>query len=266
MEIIINILKGAVFGGANAIPGVSGGTMAVLMGIYDKIIYSVTGLFKDFKKNFFFLAQIGFGAVLGLGAFIFIIPFLMETVPLPTNFFFMGLVLGAGPMLYRKASETKISPINIVFFIISLAIVVIMGVMREPSSQGLTPSTFVYFISGFVAAATMILPGVSGSFVLLLLGMYKPILDGIKALDFGIILPVGIGILAGFVIMTKSIEKMFKTMPQTTYCIILGLVLGSIVGLYNEIPGGFTFNMSGVIAVLTFGIGLAISLFMGSKE
>lgn len=266
MEVIINLIKGALIGGANVIPGVSGGTMAVLMGIYDKLIYSVTGLFSDFKNNFKFLLQLGIGAILGIGAFIFIIPFLMEKAPLPTNFFFMGLVLGAGPMLYRKAKETKINLINVVWFVVALIIVVAMGILREPSSTGSNPGMFMYFISGFIAAATMILPGVSGSFMLLLLGMYKPILDGVKAFDMAIIIPVAIGVLAGFVIMTKAIETMFKKFPQTAYLIILGLVLGSIVGIYNEIPGGFTLGLSGIIAIVTFIIGLSISLFMGSKE
>lgn len=266
MEVIINMIKGALIGGANVIPGVSGGTMAVLMGIYDKLIYSVTGLFKDFKNNFKFLLQLGIGAVLGIGAFIFIIPFLMEEAPLPTNFFFMGLVLGAGPMLYKKAKETNIKPLNILWFIVALAIVVVMGVMREPSSASAAPSTIMFFIAGFIAAATMILPGVSGSFMLLLLGMYKPILDGVKSFDMGIIIPVSIGVLAGFVIMTKAIETMFKKFPQTAYCVILGLVLGSVVGIYNEIPGGFVFGVSGIIAIITFLAGLGISLFMGSKE
>lgn len=266
MEVISNIIKGALIGGANVIPGVSGGTMAVLMGIYDKIIYSVTGIFKDFKKSFIFLVQLGIGAILGIGIFIFIIPHLMEVAPLPTNFFFMGLVLGAGPMIYKKAKETNIKTTNYIWFIIALVVVVVMGIMREPSTAGATPSMFMYFISGFIAAATMILPGVSGSFMLLLLGMYKPVLEGIKAFDMGVILPVGFGIVAGFVIMTKLIETMFKKYPQTAYCIILGLVIGSVVGIYNEIPGGFVFNMSGIIAIVTFIIGLAISLFMGSKE
>lgn len=266
MEVLINMIKGALIGGANVIPGVSGGTMAVLMGIYDKLIYSVTGLFKDFKNNFKFLFQLGVGAVIGIGAFIFIIPYLMDKSPLPTNFFFMGLVLGAGPMLYKKAKETKLNPVNIIWFVVALVIVVVMGVMREPSSAGTTPGTVMFFLAGFIAAATMILPGVSGSFMLLLLGMYKPVLEGVKALDFGVIIPVGIGVLAGFVIMTKAIETMFKKFPQTAYFIILGLVLGSVVGIYNEIPGGFLFNLSGGLAVITFALGLGISLFMGSKE
>lgn len=266
MEAIINIFKGALIGGANVIPGVSGGTMAVLMGIYDKLIYSVTGLFKDFKNSFKFLFQLGIGAVLGIGAFVFIIPFLLTNVPQQTNFFFIGLVLGAGPMLYKKAKEKEIKTLNMVWFAVALIIVVIMGVMREPSSAGSTPSMVMFFISGFIAAATMILPGVSGSFMLLLLGMYQPILEGVKAFDMMIIMPVGIGVVVGFVTMTKAIEVLFKKFPQTAYCVILGLVLGSVVGIYNEIPGGFTFNLAGVISILTFGIGLAISLYMGAKE
>ncbi|WP_051824022.1 undecaprenyl phosphate translocase family protein [Clostridium sulfidigenes] len=108
MENIFVILKGMVIGVSNVIPGVSGGTMAVVLGIYDKLISAVNSFFKDWKKNIFFLGEIAIGAGLGIILFSKLITNLLTNHPEPTNFFFIGLILGSFPMLYKRATKGKV--------------------------------------------------------------------------------------------------------------------------------------------------------------
>lgn len=268
MDKVINVIKGMVIGVSNIIPGVSGGTMAVVLGIYDKIISSATGFFKDWKKNSLFLGQLAIGAGVGILAFSKVITFLFESYPKQTNLFFIGLILGSAPLIYKKATEVKVNKTNYIWFIIAFVALAVMGVMREPTSANtvigtLTASTCILLVmSGFIAAATMILPGVSGSLVLMMIGMYNPILNAVSDFNIPALMLVAIGVVLGFVTMAKIIEMLFKKFPQTAYFTILGLILGSVFGIYQ----GFGTGMILVGSIVAFIIGFAISYILGKKE
>ncbi|WP_291628220.1 DUF368 domain-containing protein [Clostridium sp.] len=268
MKHIIDLLKGMVIGISNVIPGVSGGTMAVVMGIYDKIIYSVNNFFKDIKKNILFLGTLGIGAVLGILLFTNVIDYLLKNFNEQTNFFFIGLILGTVPLIYKKATVTKIKAGNLTGLIIGFAIVAGLGILEKinPNASFLSTifkvNTIGFFVAGFIAAATMILPGISGSFVLLLIGLYEPIIEIIKNFDLISIAIVGVGVLAGFLLMTKLIEKIFNKYPQTAYCIILGLVLGSVFVIYP----GFTLGVMGLVSIIALIVGFIIAYVIGKNE
>ena len=268
MKYIINILKGMIIGISNIIPGVSGGTMAVVMGIYDKIIYSVNNFFKDIKKNILFLGSIIIGAGIGILLFTNLIDSLLKNYNEQTNFFFIGLIIGTIPLLYKRVTETKIKNANYIAFIIGFIIVAGLGIMQKanPETSFLStifkPNTLGFFIAGFIAAATMILPGISGSFVLLLIGLYEPIIEIIKNFDIFNIIVAGIGVVGGFLLMTKLIEGIFNKYPQTAYCIILGLVLGSVFVIYP----GFTFGFMGIVSIVALIFGFLIAYIIGKNE
>ena len=268
MDKIINIIKGVVIGVSNIIPGVSGGTMAVVLGIYDKIISSATGFFKDWKKNAFFLGQLAVGAGIGILAFSKIITLLFENYPKQTNLFFIGLILGSAPLIFKKATENKVNKANYIWFVIGFISLAIMGVIREPSVTNkvigeLTLGSGISLLaSGFIAAATMILPGVSGSLVLMMIGMYNPILNAVSEFNIPILALVAIGVLLGFVTMAKVIEMLFNKYPQTAYFIILGLVLGSVFGIYQ----GFGTGLMIIGSIISFIIGFSVSYMLGKKE
>ena len=268
MEKFINIIKGIVIGVSNIIPGVSGGTMAVVLGIYDKIISSATGFFKDWKKNALFLGQLAIGAGIGILAFSKIIELLFEHYPAQTNMFFIGLILGSAPLIFKKAAEDTIKKTNYIWFIIAFIALSIMGMMREPSVANTVigeltlEGSMKLLLSGFIAAATMILPGVSGSLVLMMIGMYNPILNAVSELNIPVLALVAIGVLAGFLTMTKIIEMLFNKYPQTAYFIILGLLLGSVFGIYE----GFGVGIMIIISIISFIVGFGISYILGKKE
>ncbi|SHK18975.1 putative membrane protein [Hathewaya proteolytica DSM 3090] len=269
MKILFNIIKGMVLGIANVIPGVSGGTMAVVLGIYDKIISSVNNLLKDFKNSVKFLAQIGIGVGLGVLLFSNIISFLLTNYPQQTNFLFIGLILGTCPLLYKKATEEKVKPINYLWFIIAFGILVLMSVFKDVGRDSSTiirhvsiASVFPLILAGFVAAMAMVLPGISGSFVLLLLGLYNSLVIAVKEFNIVLLSVVTLGVILGFITMTKTVEALFKKYPQAAYWTILGLVLGSLFAIYP----GFSFNLNGFTSILTLLIGFVIAYLIGKQE
>ena len=268
MKYIINLLKGMVIGVSNVIPGVSGGTMAVVMGIYDKIIYSVNNFFKDIKKNILFLGTLGIGAVLGILLFTNIIDYLLKNYNEETNFFFIGLILGTAPLLFKKVTENKVKAGNLIGLIIGFIIVAGLAILEKvfPDAAFLStifkPNAIGFFVAGFIAAATMILPGISGAFVLLLIGLYEPIIEIVKSFDIINMGIVGIGVISGFLLMTKLIEKIFNTYPQAAYCIIFGLVLGSVFVIFP----GFTFGVMGIVSVISLILGFLIAYAIGKNE
>lgn len=268
MDKILNIIKGMVIGVSNIIPGVSGGTMAVVFGIYDKLISSITNFFKDWKKNFAFLFQIALGAGLGIILFSKLLTYLLDIYPQQTNFFFIGLILGSVPILFKKATEKKVQPVNIIWLVVTFVLLVWMALSGEAegSSTILTTLNLKSFISlalaGFVAAATMILPGVSGSFVLLLLGLYDTMLAAVSNFNIPLLFAGGIGALLGLVTMTKVIEAIFNKFPQTAYMAILGLILGSVFAIFP----GFTFGVSGIVSIIACVIGFLVAYIIGKNE
>ena len=178
MEFLSRVLKGLVVGVANIIPGVSGGTMAVVMGIYDRLIGAVSDLRRDFKNSLLYLFPIGIGAVLGIVLFSHLIKFLLEGYPMPTNLFFLGLILGSIPMIFRRARKESFQKSSLLPFAVSFAVMLLMTIFQNVSDASsalittLTPLTAIrLLLSAAVAAACMIMPGISGSMVMVLLGI-----------------------------------------------------------------------------------------------
>ena len=268
MDSFMNIIKGMVIGVSNVIPGVSGGTMAVVLGIYDKLISAINSFFKDWKKSIFFLIQIGIGAALGIILFSKLITTLLGNYEQPTKFFFIGLILGSFPMLYKRATKGKVNKVNFIWFFITLLLMIAMAFVSHGNSNAaiMTTLTFKSFISlfaaGFIAAAAMVLPGVSGSLVLLILGLYTTFTTAISDFNIPLLIVIALGVIVGIITMTKIIEALLRKFPQPTYFAICGLILGSIFSVYP----GFTFGIAGIISILTFIAGFIITYILGKKE
>lgn len=269
MDIVKNFLIGIVFGVANVIPGVSGGTMAVVFGIYDRLISSVINFFKDIKSNTIFLATVVIGAGTGILLFANIIKWCLENYNEQTNFFFIGLIVGTIPMIYKRCTVTKLNGINVFCAIIALAITFTMGWIGKPEAGTATiidtlsiTNGIKVFFGGFVAAAAMILPGISGSFILLVMGLYDSIITAVTQFNIPILFVTAIGILVGFLTMTKIIDIFFKNYPQTAYAIILGLIIGSVYAIFP----GITFSIMSILSLVAFAVGFGIAYKLGSNE
>ena len=268
MDNIMNIFKGMVIGVSNVIPGVSGGTMAVVMGIYDRLLNSINTFFKDWKKSIFFLGEIAIGAALGIILFSKLITTLLNNYAEPTKFFFIGLILVSFPLLYKRATKDKVKAINSIWFLITLGLMIAMSFFTEGDTTTavmttLSVKSFIsLFAAGFIAAATMILPGVSGSLVLLILGLYTTFTTAVSTFNIPLLIPIGLGVLVGIITMTKVIEALLNKFPQPTYFAICGLILGSIFSVYP----GFTLGTMGIFSVISFVAGFVLTYILGKKE
>lgn len=279
---IKELLKGAVIGVANIIPGVSGGTMAVSLGIYDKLIHAITHIVKEFKKSMRTLLPIGIGAVLGIGILTFVINFLLKNFPVQTNFLFIGLIIGGLPIILSRLKTTgkKVNIGNGIAFVAFFALVVGMAAIGEAEGSAADVSLNLFnivklFAVGVIASATMIIPGVSGSMVLMIMGYYSTIIDTIElfiksALSLNmngmmqavsVLLPFGIGILVGIGVIAKVVELVFVKAPNYAYCAILGLVIASPIAiiLMSDL------SRYNVLSVLTGCVTFAVGFFVATK-
>ncbi len=275
MKFLVELIKGMFVGIANVIPGVSGGTMAVSFGIYDKIISSVTNLFKDFKNSVKTLFPIAVGVVIGVVAFTFIIPFLLETQPFCTAAAFTGLIVGGIPMIVKSLKESgekdshKSIPVNVIVFILLFVISLVMPFMNGDAESGILLTADVgtmikVFFLGIIAAATMVIPGVSGSLVLMVLGYYfgiitavKNFILGLKSLDWGMMLdnglvlaPFALGCILGIFFISKLIEWLFGHFPTATFSGILGLIVTSPVSIFYKVHQEYSLSSTSIIQVI----------------
>ena len=273
---IVLMIKGFLFGIANIIPGVSGGTLALTMGVYEDLIESISHFFKDVRKSLKFLCVFGLGAVLSILLMSKVISLSLDKFPFPTTLFFVGLIIGGIPLLTRKVRKNKVKPFNVLLFLITFGIVIGMAFMQEGNNvvslSNVTPwMMFLLFIVGMVAAATMVIPGVSGSFVLMLLGFYKPVVNTVSQLtDFSmlghnllILVPFGIGVLLGIVLIAKLIEFLFNKYELSTYYAILGFLIASIFTLCATLFGVDFSNIEVVVGVVLFVIAAVIGYKLG---
>ena len=275
-----DILKGMVIGIANIIPGVSGGTMMVSMGIYDKLIHCVTHLFSEFKKSILYLLPIIVGMGIAIVASSFGLEWLFGHYPVQTNLLFIGLVLGGLPAIWKNVKGKKVRIGHLIACILFFALVAGLAFVGEKEGKAAN-LTFNFlnviklFGVGIIASATMVVPGVSGSMMLLLMGYYNPIISAIN--DFirslvsfdikgiltgcGVLVPFGIGIVAGIFAIAKLIEIIFEKFPLYAYWAIIGLIVASPVAIL--VMG--TYPAINAVSIITGLICLAAGFFISIR-
>lgn len=266
-EIIANVLKGAALGVANVIPGVSGGTIAVVLRMYDRLIDAIAGvtsLEEGLWKRVWFLAQIAIGAGIGILALARVIERLLERAPVPTTYFFIGLILGSVPVIVAECRRREIRVHHTIPVAVGFAAVVLLGGFGAPKAATamteLTLSSGVLLVgSGIAGAAAMVIPGISGSFLLLVIGTYATVIAAINDLDLALLAPVAVGVLVGLVVVTRLIRFLLARFPQVTYMAILGLIVGSAVKLYPGLPSMW------LVSLLAFAGGIGLSLLLGGR-
>ena len=288
MKNIILAIKGFIMGIANIIPGVSGGTLALTLGIYEDFIGAISHFFSNFKKNLKFLLPIAIGMGLSILTMSNVISSSFENFPIPTTLFFMGLVIGGIPMLLSRVKEGKEKKqvSSYVIALITFSIVMVMALADQIFGSGIGDVSFnnmsiinyiVLFLVGIIAAATMVIPGVSGSLVLMLLGYYLPIIGVIKDLtkfsnlvsNLLITGVFGIGVLVGIVLIAKLIEFLLSKYEKKTYFGVLGFIIASVaaipISVNNEL-GNIVFSVPQVlIGIIFLALGVIIGYKLGEK-
>lgn len=280
MDSIKNILKGMVIGLANIIPGVSGGTLMVSMNLYDQLIHCITHLFSEFKKNVLFLLPIFIGMGIAIVGSSFGIEAMFANYPIQTNLLFIGLILGGLPVIFKKVKKEKTNAGHIICFALFFFLVVGMSLFGDGAGSAKELSTsfegmLILFGVGVIAAATMVIPGVSGSMVLLILGYYSPILSAItnffRALadfdvdglihGFKLLVPFGLGVVVGIFAIAKLIEIIFAKCPLYAYWSIIGLIVASPVAILivASLP------VPNVVSILSGAAALVLGIFVAMK-
>lgn len=263
---------GAVIGAAMIIPGVSGGTIAVLCNIYDKLINAISDLRRDFKNSFMFLLPIALGAICAVAAIFYPLKLLFEVAPFPTVMLFLGLMLGGVPKLFKDGAKNGFKKINIISVLLPLAAVVGICFIPSLGEADLTAAMpvwgyFVLIIVGAVASCALVVPGVSGSMLLMIFGYYNSILNTVTALktDFGhsilVLALFALGILIGFFSIAKLMKLLMKKFPRGTFWAIFGFVIGSLPAILLTYDGNFPdFTLASLDAVhISVGVILAVA-------
>lgn len=270
----INILKGFAMGTSDLIPGVSGGTIALLLGIYNQFIASISDIFsRRFWPSFTFLIPIIIGMLLAMGSLSNLFNYLLSQHHIPTMFFFGGLIIGIVPYLLKISNyKTSFTTKHYMMVIAGIAILIVITLMNngdKHAGETLTLSTGLiikYFIAGMCASSAMLLPGISGSFMLLVFGVYGTVMLAISEvvkLNFAglpILLAVGFGVLAGFIISSKIIQYFLTHHKLMTFALIIGFVVGSLFAVFPGLP---TNIVMWFVSLVVFIIGFIVSLTLG---
>lgn len=270
-DCLILFIKGFILGVANVIPGVSGGTLAVSLGLYERVLECVTTLFKKFKENLTFIMPIALGIVVAILSTSKLVTYALTNFKAQTIFLFVGLIFGGISLIMKKVKGQK-NFFNIcVLCIVFIFVLGLNFVKTDTFSISFTNMKIIDYVLlalvGFIASSAMVIPGISGSFVLMVFGYYEKIMATISHLttfknigqDLIIITVFGIGVLLGILFMAKLITKLIEKNEVRTYFAIMGFVLSSIVVLLIEI-GNFKFNFTNIAtSILAFLWGYLLS-------
>ena len=271
-QVLYRVFIGLIFGFANIIPGVSGGTAMVVFGVYERIILFITDIRHRLKKDWKFFLPIGVGMAISILLFGSVMDVLLQKHEALTQTFFIGVIVFSVPMIFREAVAGKRNKKKdltcLVIFLVVLALMVVMAVLKTDTDQqkeaikaGVDQGEIVLdngswlleaikmIGCGALACATMIIPGISGSLVMVIIGVYGEIMAALHTLNLAVLVPFAIGCLLGLIFCAKLIRFLLKKYPRQTYSAILGFVVGSVFPIF---PG-----WAYIAPVIAFGVGAA---------
>ncbi len=252
---IVTAAKGLIVGSTMMVPGVSGGSMAMILGVYDRLIHSVSSFFEDIKGNIKFLLVFGIPALLGMFLFASPLESLINAYEKPMMFFFIGIVLGGCPLIFREAGIEKVTWKEVLNLAIGAVIVVAISFLPKnlfASTTGGFSGFMILFIGGIIVSIALILPGISVTYMLLVLGIYKGVLQAVGNINIPYLLPLAVGLIAGIIFLTKALETAMKRFPKPTYMIILGFVLGSVGQVFPGVPTGIEIPICLLLGIAGF--------------
>lgn len=259
MQLLYRFIMGIFIGAGAILPGISSGVLCVSFGIYDKLINSILGFFKNIKENLKFLFPIFFG--IGFGAILFgnILKTLFVSYPIPTKSAFLGLILGCVPNLFKIANSKKgfrLHYLGYTFLSFSFALF-LLGLEKVLPVHSIIGSSNALFLilSGFIMSAGVVVPGVSSTVLLMILGTYETYLNAISSINLFILFPMGIGLLLGGLLFLNLLQCLLKNYFSETYYAIIGFVLGSTLLLCPSLNLDFTGIFSIFILILCFYLG-----------
>lgn len=271
-----NVPKGFLMGIVELVPGVSSGTMALLLGIYDQFLGAISRIVsKYYKQALAFLLPLVIGMAIAILTMSSVLDYFLQNHTIPTHWFFMGMVLGVIPMMIRISNvKTEFRAIHFILIFIGIGILYAMSLFNADappaSSAGMGIADLIkYFLTGILAASMMLLPGISGSLVMLILGVYPIVIYAINeftSLNFEvlpILISTGLGIVTGILVASRIISHLLKNYTYLTYAGIIGLLFGSTFAIYPGLPDS---GAGWIISIIVFLAGLSISYIFGKPR
>lgn len=261
-----NFLKGIIVGIGGIAPGLSGSVLLVIFGLYQKTIDAIGTLFKNFKKNILFLVPLFLGFGVGILLFSKVIDFFLSNFEMPTRFTFLGLVIGTIPLFYNEVKKEGFSNKYYAIIIISAILGIYLFTVNKGSFPQIeNPNLLQSILLGVAVAASSIIPGVDSAVILSTLGLYELYVTSLANFNLGILIPAGIGLVFGALIISFIISKLIKNYYTITFSIIFGLFISIIPNVLNE-NCILMLNAKSFISILLMIIGFGISYYLGDIE
>ncbi len=256
LDWIIRLVKGVMVGIGFIVPGLSGGVLAVVFGIYEPLMKFLGNLKDNFMKNLIFFIPVGIGGILGVVAFSAVVDFAFTNYPAQFTWLFVGFIAGTFPSLFKTAGkEGRKTQHWILLAAMAVGTLFLMRWMETIQNVNMEQSFFSWILSGALIGLGVVVPGMSPSNFLIYLGLYQPMASGISHLDFGVIIPLAIGGLVSVLALAKLVSWLFKKSYTFMYHFILGIVVGSTLAI---IPGGVS-GWTIAVCALLFVFGAACS-------
>ena len=262
---ILRFVKGIFIGSGFILPGVSGGALAAVFGVYERIISFFANITHDFRRNVLYLIPLGLGGITGVFLFSFAISFLLGAYETQILWLFVGCIFGVLPTLWKQAGKKGRQSRHIILFIIAFLVSLAFMLYGERLFGGNVPQNFAtWTLAGALVGLGAIVPGLSPSNFLVYMGMYKAMTTGIKSLDFTVILPILIGGVLSVLLFSKLMDYAFKKAYTGLFHGILGVVFASTLVI---IPRNFNYLSVGALTCLLLcAVGVALGYWMCTLE
>ena len=261
MQFVFKVLQGALIGLGAVLPGISGGVLCVIFGIYKTIMELLADPFRKFKTHVPKLFPVIIGGAIGFLGIANVLSFLLDKYPAPSVCLFIGLIGGMLPSLFREAGEQGRSKASYISMVIAMVIVFALLISLKVLSVEITPNFIWYVFCGACLALSVIAPGMSFSTLLMPLGLYEPFVAGIGSLDFSVLIPGGIGGLATVILFAKAVDTLFEKHYSVAFHAIIGIVIAATVMI---IPfASFTTSVSSLLVnIICLVVGIVAALLL----
>lgn len=260
---IVRLLKGVLVGVGFITPGLSGGVLAVVFGIYERLMRFLGNIFKNFIENLLFFLPVGIGGAIGVVAFSAVVDFAFTNYAAQFTWLFVGFITGTFPSLFKTSGKQGRKPVHWLLLVLTAAgTIFFMRWMESIRSVQLVPSFGNWLLSGILIGLGVVVPGMSPSNFLIYLGLYQPMASGIRQLDLGVIIPLVLGVLIIVLVLARLISFLFKKFYAFMYHFILGIVVGSTIVIIPEGVRGWTIAVSAGLFV----VGALVSYFLAKLD
>ena len=260
LQFVFRVLQGALIGLGAVLPGISGGVLSVIFGIYKPIMELLSNPIKNFKTHVPKLIPVIIGGAIGFLGVANILAFFLEKYPDPSVCLFIGLIAGMLPSLFREAGEQGRSKGSYISLVVCMIVIFALLIGLKMTSVTITPNFFWYLFCGFCLALSVIAPGMSFSTLLMPLGLYTPFVDGIGHFDLSILIPAGIGALVTVICLAKAINALFDHFYSIAFHGIIGIVIAATVMI---IPvSSFMEIGSCIVNIICLAVGVVAALLL----